>query len=189
MSERPHAGLSSKWRDIQVHLFDDASRVQNCRADRDRCGTEERNLIALVEEARDHRGRAQVGHINRSVNLALKPMQDLSRFGVIDHWSAPLDTLRAGGGDCEDYALVKYLALRAAGIPDVNLKLLVVRHPASHEDHAVLAALIDGEWLILDNRSFALVRLEHSPYRVLAQLSAEPPALASIDALDEKPLM
>ena len=43
-------------------------------------------------------------------------MSDLAQWGVIDRWSAPLETFTTGRGDCEDYAIAKYVALTAAGV-------------------------------------------------------------------------
>ena len=73
-----------------------------------------------------------------------------------DRWSAPLATLTTGRGDCEDYAIAKYVALR----------LLIVRDLAGGEDHAVVAARIEEKWIVLDNRRLALVEDVEMP-RVL----------------------
>src|SRR6185369_9020676 len=55
-----------------------------------------------------------------------------------------------------DYAIAKYVALRAAGVAREDLQLVLVRDRAVRQDHAVLAARLDGHWLILDNRFSAL---------------------------------
>ncbi|HEX4987905.1 MAG TPA: transglutaminase-like cysteine peptidase [Candidatus Binatia bacterium] len=57
-----------------------------------------------------------------------------------------------GVGDCEDFALAKYLVLLDARFPDKDLRLLLVRDTFVKADHAVLAARHDHKWLILDNR-------------------------------------
>ena len=41
---------------------------------------------------------------------------------------------------------------REAGFPRDDLQLVLVRDRAVRQDHAVLAARLDGHWLILDNR-------------------------------------
>src|ERR1700730_6701294 len=38
-------------------------------------------------------------------------------------------TLDTGAGDCEDYAILKYVALREAGMSCNDLRILVVRYP------------------------------------------------------------
>ena len=39
-----------------------------------------------------------------------------------------------------------------------DVKIVIVRNVFPNEDHAVVAARVDGEWLILDNRTLTLVR-------------------------------
>jgi hypothetical protein len=48
--------------------------------------------------------------------------------------------------------LAKYAALLQAGVPDENLRMVLVRDNAVRVDHAVLAVRHDGRWLVLDNR-------------------------------------
>ena len=48
--------------------------------------------------------------------------------------------------------LAKYAALHQAGVPDENLRMVLVRDNAVHADHAVLAVRHDRRWLVLDNR-------------------------------------
>jgi predicted transglutaminase-like cysteine proteinase len=194
-SARHYPALATKWNDIQSRMSQDASHLVLCRADPQVCRPEEKRLAEILDASREREGRARLGHINRAVNLAIRPVSDMQRFGVADHWSAPLETLLAGGGDCEDYAILKFLILREAGFADADLKLLIVRPTASPTMHAVLAARNGGEWLVLDNRGFTLARLEDSPYRVLTQFSIEPvsdPAfieIASAGGSDLPPLL
>ena len=81
----------------------------------------------IVDVARRREGRARIGEINRAINLAIRPMSDRAQYGVPDLWTAPIQTLTAGAGDCEDYAIAKYVALEKTGVPEENLRLLVVR--------------------------------------------------------------
>src|SRR6202022_861442 len=60
-------------------------------------------------------------------------------------------------GDCEDYAIVKFAALREAGIADADLRLLVVHEPGAESEHAVVSVRLDGRWLILDNRRLTMM--------------------------------
>ena len=69
-----------------------------------------------------------------------------------------LATLASGRGDCEDYAIAKYVALREAGLPESDVRLVIVRDLASGADHAVAAARIDETWIMLDNRRLILTQ-------------------------------
>src|SRR4029077_9975467 len=65
-------------------------------------------------------------------------------------------TLGIGAGDCEDYAIAKFLALQEAGVSPDDLRIVVLRDNFRGGDHAVVAARLDGNWLILDNRHMAM---------------------------------
>jgi predicted transglutaminase-like cysteine proteinase len=87
--------------------------------------------------------------INRAVNFSIRPVSDWAQYGVADFWSAPLATLGAGAGDCEDYAVLKYVALREAGIAPDDLRFLIVYYPRRGPNHVVVAVHLGEEWLIL----------------------------------------
>jgi len=80
------------------------------------------------------------------------------QWGVVDRWSAPLETFTTHRGDCEDYGIAKYVALRAAGVAPKDIKLIVVRNTDVDENHVVVTVRLDGAWVILDNRWLALVQ-------------------------------
>lgn len=162
--------LAVKWRMAQRRIAEDEARLGACRAETWTCSDDELRFEAIVAAGRVRDGRARIGEINRAVNLAIRPVSDERRFGIADRWSSPLETIADRAGDCEDYAIVKLLALREAGVASHDLKLLIVRDPATRSDHAVVAAKLEGRWLLLDNRRFALVDLEFTPYRLLAEL-------------------
>jgi len=60
-------------------------------------------------------------------------------------------------GDCEDYAIAKYVALRATGIAEDDVKRIVVSDIATAEDHVVVSVRLEDGWVILDNRWLTLV--------------------------------
>jgi len=170
MFSAPSGALAAKWQGAQQKMAEDQARLATCRAEPWTCSHDELRFEAIVGAARERRGRALIGEINRAVNLSIRPMSDERRFAVLDHWSGPLETLEAGVGDCEDYAILKLLALQEAGLAPEDLKLLIVQERTGQNAHAVAAARIDGRWLILDNRGFTLVDMAFTPYRILAQL-------------------
>jgi hypothetical protein len=81
----------------------------------------------------------------------------VAQHGEIDVWTPPLATLARGAGDCEDYAIAKFVALRRAGLAPDDLRIVVLHDTIHGEDHAVAAARLDGRWLMLDNRRMAMV--------------------------------
>jgi predicted transglutaminase-like cysteine proteinase len=150
--------LLEKWRGLARQLDDEAVQLALCDGDRDRCVSPAAlQLLAIVDNARARDGRARLGEINRAINLAIRPMSDLAQYGEIDVWSSPLVTFEHGAGDCEDYAIAKFVALRLAGIAPGDLRIVIMRDTIRGEDHAVAAARLDGRWLTLDNRRMAMI--------------------------------
>jgi predicted transglutaminase-like cysteine proteinase len=148
--------LPERWRRVRADIARDLETVARCHANGP-CTAPAPALIAIIAQGVGHRGRARLGMINRAVNLALTPLSDEAQWGVRDRWSAPLETLQSSRGDCEDYAIVKYAALLGAGISESDLKIVIFKNLLPKEDHAALAAYVDGQWLILDNRTLTLV--------------------------------
>jgi predicted transglutaminase-like cysteine proteinase len=153
----PEGLLWAKWRKVQVDITAEAPVLARCGAKPERCTPAAARFNAIVAGAKTRIGRARIQFVNEKINDAIRYASDMTQHGVPDLWSAPLDTLTTGLGDCEDYAIAKYVALRNAGVADSDLHLLLVRDKAVHMDHAVLAARDSGHWLILDNRWTRLV--------------------------------
>jgi predicted transglutaminase-like cysteine proteinase len=146
-----------KWNRAKAEIDQALQTVDRCRTYNE-CPAVAQRLIDLISEGAGRNGRTKVSFINRAVNLAIRQISDETQWHETDNWSAPFETLQSGRGDCEDYAIVKYLAMLAAGISADDVKIVIVKHVFPNEDHAVVATRVDDEWLILDNRTLALVR-------------------------------
>ena len=149
----PEGLLWVKWRKLEEEMRRDAAIIAQCRSEPLRCPTSEaRRVSSLVEAAEAQGGRARLEEANRSVNVSIQYMSDFAQHGVPDLWSSTLASFSSGRGDCEDYAVAKYSILRAAGVPEADLRIMLVKDMFAREAHAVLAAQVNGKWLILDNR-------------------------------------
>ncbi len=77
--------------------------------------------------------------------------KDQEVYGVEDYWATPAE-FAARSGDCEDFAIAKYYALRFLGVPACRMRLAAVWNHARDEGHAVLLAYgNDGLPRVLDN--------------------------------------
>jgi len=151
-------GLREKWLGVERQLDDERVQLALCDGDRGRCVSPAAlKFLAIVDNARIREGRARLGEVNRAINLAIRSMSDMAQHGQIDVWSSPLDTFATGAGDCEDYAIAKFVALRLAGVSPDDLRIVVMRDTVGGEDHAVAMARLDDRWLTLDNRRMAMV--------------------------------
>ncbi|CCE05642.1 conserved exported hypothetical protein [Bradyrhizobium sp. STM 3843] len=150
--------LQDKWLKLVHQLADDQVQLALCDGDREHCVSPAAlRFLAIVDQGRTRDGRARLGEINRAINLAIKPVSDLAEYGEEDVWNSPIETFARGAGDCEDYAIAKYVALRLAGIDSDDLRIVIMRDTLRGEDHAVAAARLDGHWLMLDNQRMAMV--------------------------------
>jgi len=147
-----------KWGGVEAQIEAESRILARCRGGAFWCPFAAQHFLAIVDEGRGRNGRARIGVINRAINLSIVPTSDLVQWGVADRWSPPLETFTTERGDCEDYAIAKYVALSAAGVSRQDIRLLVVRDNAARNSHAVVAVRLDGDWVILDNRWLALVR-------------------------------
>jgi predicted transglutaminase-like cysteine proteinase len=149
--------LRERWQLVLAAMARDFAAIVQCHSNGP-CPVAAQRLIDLSAEGAGRSGRARVGLINRAANLAISPVSDERQWGVADHWSDPFETLLSYRGDCEDYAIVKYAALLEAGFFSDDVKIVILKNQFPNEYHAVAAARVNGEWLILDNRTLILVR-------------------------------
>ena len=118
---------------------------------------------------REHRGASQIDQL-KTVNGFINQWRyrtDSYNYKTSDYWASPAEFF-SRSGDCEDYAIAKYVTLRQMGFGADQLRLVVVKDLNQNIAHAVLAAYVDGDVYILDNinskvRSQAEVT-EYAPY-------------------------
>ena len=197
----PEGLLWRKWRGIEADIAKEHVVLEHCRTNPEGCPSNAAQFLRLIKAVKARSGRGQLDEANRAVNTVIRHTSDFAQHGETDRWSAPLATFATGKGDCEDYAIAKYVALTEAGFPRGDLQLVLVRDRAVRQDHAVLAARLDGHWFILDNRrselmndseatSFAPlftindrgVQLFAAPYARRPQLEAEAAPAAAGDS-------
>jgi predicted transglutaminase-like cysteine proteinase len=119
-------------------------------------------IVQKLDDIRQYRGKALLGHLNITVNLMMKP--------VPGEWVGPLDAIAMRHGDCKAYSLTKYAGAQELGLSADYLRLVIVHNRKDGEDHMVLAVFQDREWLILDNLTKLLRDSEKTDYEPLAVL-------------------
>jgi predicted transglutaminase-like cysteine proteinase len=115
---------------------------------RGRCiAAEWRQLVRSLD------GRARRERID-AVNAFFNRMpyiQDPGNWGVSDYWASPLQFL-SRAGDCEDYAIAKFVTLRQLGFSNSELRLVVLDDLNLGIAHAVLVVSESERLLVLDNQ-------------------------------------
>ena len=161
-----HAALP-KWQDVLAKIENERQTYQRCEEDPAACPTKAvMAWQALLKGLKGAGEREQVKKINRFVNQwHYRP--DDQNFGKSDYWASPLEFMKRSG-DCEDYAIAKYVSLRNIGFPAERLRLVVVNDTLKQLAHAVLAVYLDDSVVILDNLTNAVLPhdriFQYEPY-------------------------
>ena len=107
-------------------------------------------------------GMEQLAAINSFMNRS-RYVRDIINWGVPDYWESPGEFL-AKFGDCEDYAIAKYMALKYLGWKIDQLRVVAVKDMNLRVGHAILAVYYEKKIFILDNQIKVVVdsrRIHH----------------------------
>lgn len=141
--------------------------ISFCLNDPSQCegGTDTPVKKALTSESWN-----ELNTINDYVNTNVPQVEDIANYGVNERWSYP----NARGGDCEDLALLKRKMLIERGWSPADLLIAVVRE-WNGDGHAILVVDTDKGELVLDNKNWAIVAWNDTPYTWVKRQSRERP--------------
>ena len=113
----------------------------------------------LLTETSNQPDTAKLRRVNDFFNRRIHFGDDSDIWGKRDYWATPLETLGRAQGDCEDFAIAKYVTLKLLGIPSDKMRLTYVKAriggPQSSlvQAHMVLSyyPAPNDEPLVLDN--------------------------------------
>jgi len=91
-----------------------------------------------------------IKEINARMNKA-KYITDQNNWGEKDYWATPGEFM-AKFGDCEDYAIIKYLSLRLLGFKENEVRVVAVKDLNLKVGHAIMVAFVNGKTYVLDNQ-------------------------------------
>lgn len=90
----------------------------------------------------------------REVNAFLnrtRYITDMVNWNIDDYWASPHQFL-SRDGDCEDYAIAKFLSLRALGFSNGQMRIVVLNDLNLRVAHAILVVELGGRRYVLDNQ-------------------------------------
>jgi predicted transglutaminase-like cysteine proteinase len=154
-----------KWQRVLSQIDRERATYHACVRGSKTCPS--RAAVAWQSVVRTHAGRPSIEQL-RAVNRFLNDWRykaDDQNYGRRDYWATPLEFLRHSG-DCEDYAIAKYVTLRQLGFAPEQLRVVVVRDVVRDLAHAVLAVYLDDEVYILDNLTKAVLPQERITHYV-----------------------
>jgi predicted transglutaminase-like cysteine proteinase len=105
---------------------------------------------ALLDSLGDTDPVTQVEEVNRFVN-DVRYVDDRRNWGVADRWATPAEFF-AQGGDCEDFALAKFVSLHRLGFNVDRLRMVLARDRRKRLDHAFLVVYMGDQAYVLDNQ-------------------------------------
>lgn len=102
--------------------------------------------------------KSMADKVNDFVNES-RYITDSKNWGKSDYWATPVQFLQRGG-DCEDFAIAKYTALRALGVPENRMRIAIVHDNLKNIPHAILIVYTDRGAYLLDNQNKEMVSAE-----------------------------
>ena len=101
-------------------------------------GLKGKDIVTQIREINDYMNRAP--YVTDPVN-----------WGMKDFWATPGEFM-AKFGDCEDYAIAKYMSLRYLGYLEKDLRVVAVKDLNLKIGHAILVVYYQGKPYVLDNQ-------------------------------------
>jgi len=168
MEKRIGSGGVSRWDRIFRNHSQNLQGQQNCLAQSAWCRWQQ-----LLSSLRGKEKSEQMSAVNQFVTT-VRFISDQNNYGMKDYWATPREFFRRGG-DCEDFAIAKYLSLLHLGWRAQDLRLLVGYDMREASDHALLLARVKGRWYVLDNLTNKIAmqreRGQFTPYYALSYRS------------------
>lgn len=112
--------------------------------------------FSRLEYLKDADIRVQMRQVNNIVNLN-RYVGDLDGTGKSDQWATPVEMINARFGDCEDYAITKFMTLKALGVSESSMRIVVVNDTYKGIPHAILVVYANGTSYVLDNQNTDIV--------------------------------
>jgi predicted transglutaminase-like cysteine proteinase len=149
-----------KWKRVLSKVKGEIQTLNNCAAPKT-CPPGATSWQRIMKQAKDQERMEQLKMVNSFFNKWPYRL-DQDAYGVSDWWATPQEFLKISG-DCEDYAIIKYFALKELGFSQDDLRIVVVKDRIRGIAHAVLAVFTHGNAYILNNVSDAI--FTHDKYR------------------------
>ena len=141
-----------QWRRILDDMTEQSAAMVACTADSARCTSPALRAWRGLQLRAQGKSRMDQLHLVNEFFNRWPYKSDTEAFGLREYWASPIDFMTRSG-DCEDYAIAKYFALRQLGFSKDELRIVVLYDTIRNVGHAVLAVYRDNDILILDSLS------------------------------------
>jgi predicted transglutaminase-like cysteine proteinase len=143
--------MFTKWTDVLAR-YDEKARSLEDICDKDKYNTcKLKEWKKGLEKLRGKPLIEQIDGVNRLVN-SYPYIEDIVNWGLGDYWETPYE-FQSRNGDCEDYAIAKFMSLRALGVSNDLMRVEVVQDlNLGGVIHAILIVFVEDEVYVLDNQ-------------------------------------
>ncbi|MEJ2519658.1 MAG: transglutaminase-like cysteine peptidase [Desulfuromonadales bacterium] len=148
------------WTRVMVAAADQIEGFNHCPVAGESCSAAALSWQKIMRQSQSLVGLDQLRSVNSYFNRWPYRL-DIDVYGVSDYWATPGEFLKLSG-DCEDYSITKYYALRQLGYPADDLRIVLLRDTIRNIAHAILAVKLNQETYVLDNMSDLI--LPHQKY-------------------------
>ena len=148
-----------KWNEALVRYSKEGAAKQGAACDPKKFTTcAFQDWVKFLDGLKGADKMTQLKELNKYINQATYITDD-TNWGQEDYWATPGEFM-AKFGDCEDYAIAKFMALKLMGYNGDDLRVVAVKDMNLKVGHAILAAFLDGKVYILDNQVKIVVEAE-----------------------------
>ena len=162
----------AKWNGVLERYFDEVELADgDCQATSfNKCHLQD--WSTFLETLRGSDPMEQLDRINRYMN-EVPYITDPRNWNTKDYWATPGQFFNRDG-DCEDYAIAKFMSLRALGWDNEHMRIVLLQDLNLKIPHAVLVVYRDdGAW-VLDNQIKQLITADNiHHYRPLFSLNED----------------
>ena len=98
--------------------------------------------------------------VDALIDQQVRYVTDPQTYGKEDYWASPMETIAKKQGDCDDFAVLKYYALRYLGVEPERMHIVAVGTTGEKLDHATLmvntheSGLLTSAWQDVSHRVF-----------------------------------
>lgn len=141
----------TKWTAV-LPRYEAAKKAMDERCAKDAEDCPAAKWEALLKEQQGKPIKQKLDAVNRFFN-AVTYIEDSANYGAVDYWATPYEMMERGA-DCEDYAIAKYISLKRLGVPERDMRIMIVQdNNLGGIMHAVLQVSVDNTRYLLDNQA------------------------------------
>lgn len=151
-----------QWTRVLAIMRAEQPTFDRCVEDGANCATPVlKNWREVIRSAKGRSRRDKLKTVNEFFNRWPYKL-DTEVYGLSEYWATPREFMTRSG-DCEDFAIAKYFALRKLGFSNDEMRIVILWDDIRGIGHAILAIYEANDILVLDSLSNLI--LSHSRYK------------------------